>query len=66
MLSKKMEVAEIFFLAVKKPCVRWPPSGRSSPMMRPCGSTSAVYTPKLADEPLRTEIRDALYTQSVS
>ena len=52
MLSKKMEVADIFFLAVKNPCVRWPPSGRSSPMMRPWGSTRAVYTAKLPEEPL--------------
>lgn len=49
--SKKMDVAEIFFLSVMKPWVRWPPSGRSRPMMRPWGSTRAVYTAKLAGEP---------------
>lgn len=46
-----MEVAEIFFLSVINPWVRWPPSGRSRPMMRPWGSTKAVYTAKLAGEP---------------
>lgn len=48
-----MDVAEIFFLSVMNPWVRWPPSGRSRPMMRPCGSTRAVYTAKLAGEPGR-------------
>lgn len=46
-----MDVAEIFFLSVMNPWVRWPPSGRSSPMMRPWGSARAVYTAKLAGEP---------------
>ena len=45
---KKMEVAEILALLVKKPWVRWPPSGRSSPIIRPVGPTSAVNTAKLA------------------
>lgn len=49
--SKKMEVAEIFFLSVMKPWVRWPPSGRSRPMMRPWGSTMAVYMAKFAGDP---------------
>lgn len=51
MLSKKIEVADIFLVAVKKPWVRWPPSGKSKPMIRPCGSTSAVYTAKFAGDP---------------
>ena len=41
-------VLSLSSLGVKKPWVRWPPSGRSSPMIRPCGSTRAVYTAKLA------------------
>lgn len=49
--SKKTEVAEIFFLSVMNPWVRWPPSGRSSPMILPWGSTRAVYTAKLAGDP---------------
>ncbi len=40
--SKKIEVAETFFLAVKNPWVRWPPSGKSKPMIRPWGSTIPV------------------------
>ena len=39
------------FLSVMKPWVRWPPSGRLSPMMRSCGFRTAVYTAKLAGEP---------------
>lgn len=46
-----MDVAEIFFLSVMNPWVKWPPSGRSRPMMRPWGSTRAVYTAKFAGEP---------------
>eukprot|EP00982_Pelagococcus_subviridis_P014887 31365-Pelagococcus_subviridis.AAC.3 len=49
-----MDVAEIFFFGVKKPCVRWPPWGRSRPMMRSCGLSSAVYTAKFAGEPDKT------------
>lgn len=49
--SKKMEVAEIFFLSVINPWVKWPPSGRSRPMILPWGSTTAVYTAKFAGDP---------------
>lgn len=49
--SKKIDVAEIFFLSVMKPCVKCPPSGKSNPMIRPWGSTRAVYTAKLAGDP---------------
>lgn len=49
--SKKTEVAEIFFFSVMNPWVRWPPSGRSSPMILPWGSTRAVYTAKFAGVP---------------
>jgi hypothetical protein len=44
MVSKKMETAEIFLASVWKPWLRWPPCGRSSPMMRSCGCSSAEYT----------------------
>lgn len=33
------------------PCVKCPPSGRSSPIIRLCGSHRAVYTAKLAGDP---------------
>lgn len=29
----------------------WPPEGRSRPMMRSCGSSTAVYAAKLAGDP---------------
>lgn len=51
-LSKKIEVADIFLVAVKKPCVKWPPSGRSRPMILPWGSTTPVYTAKFAGDPV--------------
>jgi hypothetical protein len=43
-VSKKMDTAEIFFVSVWKPWLRCPPCGRSRPMMRSCGCSSAVYT----------------------
>jgi hypothetical protein len=43
-VSKKMDTAEIFLVSVWKPWLRWPPCGRSRPMMRSCGCNSAVYT----------------------
>lgn len=33
------------------PWVRWPPSGRSRPIIRPCGSSRPVYTAKFAGLP---------------
>jgi hypothetical protein len=66
-----MLVALTRFLGVMKPCVRWPPWGRSRPMMRSWGLSSAVYTAKLAGEPdrvCRTEIhvdRQALEYKTV-
>lgn len=35
------------------PWLKCPPSGKSSPIIRPFGSTSAVYTAKLAGQPDR-------------
>ena len=46
------EVAETRFLSVMKPWVRWPPAGKSRPMMRSWGLRRPVYTAKLAGEPL--------------
>lgn len=42
--SKKMDTADIFLVSVWKPWLRWPPWGRSSPMMRSWGASSAVNT----------------------
>lgn len=42
--SKNIDVADIFLAPVKNPCVKWPPSGKSRPMMRPWGSTRAAQT----------------------
>lgn len=49
--SKKMETAEIFFVSVWNPCDRWPPWGKSRPMIRSCGFNNPVYTWKFAGDP---------------
>ena len=51
--SKKMDTAEIFFVSVWNPCDRWPPWGRSRPMIPSWGLSRPVYTRKLAGEPER-------------
>ena len=49
--SKKMDTAEIFFVSVWNPWLRWPPWGKSRPMIRSCGFNKPVYTWKFAGDP---------------
>ena len=49
-VSKYTDTIEIFLVSVWKPC-RWPPCGRSRPMMRSCSLQMAEKAAKLAGEP---------------
>ena len=51
--SKKMDTAEIFLESVWNPCERWPPCGRSRPIILSWGLRSPVYTWKLEGDPER-------------
>jgi hypothetical protein len=60
MFSKYTDVAEIFLVGVSKPCERWPPCGRSRPMMRSCGFMSAVYTCSHGAAPSRVRLAECV------